>query len=255
MSHVTPAAIYEYPSFVNSKMQAPVYKPANADPGPQDIKSMNNTLPSAYKGRQSFMIGKCKGDLCYYDSMSEVHGPKFYPNMTEVQRTNERAVMGKANRFTSLTKQYVSKEHNMANLCTASQGPKYNPNLGNMDLTTDKRPSYSFRSKGANPANRTSFLGSEIRNGYVYQSAPATLDKKGGGVSSCQYSPIKERVLCRAPKRSFPKDDRFGASNAKQYVSRKHSLAMRGQTTPAAYVFNNGNIGTGSKHNNSSKWK
>lgn len=254
-SGVTPAAIYEPKSFVNSKMQAPVYKPMNADPGPQDIKTMNSTLPSAYHGRQSFMIGKARNDLCYHDQLAEKNGPKFYPNMGEVQRRNERAVMGKADRFQSLTTQYVSKEHNSANLCTASMGPKYKPRQGNIDLTTDQRPSYSFRSKGENPANRTSFLGAKIMNGYVYQAVPATLNMAGGGVSSCQYSPVKEVVLCRAPKNSFGKDERFGVATKKRFLSRKHSNAMKGLETPGAYAFTNGNIGGGSKYNASTKWK
>lgn len=232
-------------------MQAPLYKSPYAQHPPQDIKTMNSTLPSAYHGRQSFMIGKCKGDLCYYDSLAEKHGPQFHPNRDQVQRKNERAVMGREQRFISLTKQYVSKDHNDANLCTASMGPKYYPQQGNIDTTTNKGPEYSFRSKGDTVSNRTSFLARKIQNGYIYQAAPATL---AANVSSSQYSPDKSVVLCKAPNRSFGKCDRFGKANDKQYISRKHSQAQKGLETPAAYAYENGCIGKKS-FNAGGRWK
>jgi len=250
-SKTTPAAIYEPRVFTDNKIQAPLYKSSYAQHAPMDIKTMNNTLPNPYHGRQSFMIGKCSSDLCYYDSLADKHGPQFYPNLDQVQRKNERAVMGKADRFISLTKQYVSKGHNDANLCTASKGPKYYPQLGNIDNVTNKGPEYSFRSKGDTVSNRTSFLESKLQNGYIYQAAPATLS---ANVSSSQYSPDKNVVLCKAPNRSFGKNERFGRANDKQYISRKHSQAQRGLDTPAAYAYENNCIGK-KTYNAGGQWK
>ena len=47
------------------------------------------------------------------------------PSISQTTQASPRNVFSKNRRFMSLTHRYISKEHNMANLCTASPGPKY----------------------------------------------------------------------------------------------------------------------------------
>lgn len=47
------------------------------------------------------------------------------PSISQTTEASPRNIFSKNRRFMSLTHRYISKEHNMANLCTASPGPKY----------------------------------------------------------------------------------------------------------------------------------
>ena len=46
------------------------------------------------------------------------------PSISQTTEASPRNVFSKNRRFMSLTHRYISKEHNVANLCTASPGPK-----------------------------------------------------------------------------------------------------------------------------------
>ncbi len=76
--------------------------------------------------------------------------------MSQTTQASPRSVFSKNRRFMSLTHRYISKDHNMANLCTASPGPKYAPKHSHLDLTTRFAPEFSFG--GRNNADRSAFI-------------------------------------------------------------------------------------------------
>jgi hypothetical protein len=181
------------------------------------------------------MIGVVNRDLCSYTNASEFQGPANYlPSQEPVKPKNPRAVFGRDGRFASLTRQYISKEHNQANLCTASRGPKYTPKTSNMDLQKNSAPKYSFRSKGDKVADRGSFLNAKIQEGYIYQAKPATGDKTD--VSAATYTPNMGTTKTLYPRAYVGRAQRFGS--ATQYISRKHTKTNQGINSPGPAKYN-----------------
>jgi len=234
----TPGPQYEPFSTFKEHKQGPVYKPKNKAKAPENVLELNKTLPHPTRDRTAWMIGSTEGDVLGFFDIAERNGPATYsPQTTLTKRTNERAVFGKDPRFKSLTGQFISKEHNQANLCTASPGPKYVPNTSNTDLTKGNTPEYSFRSKGI--GNRDRFLNSKIEGDYIYGAKPGTNETTPTSkidVSSCTYSPDSNVVKNKAPRPKWTKAERFEespfAGAHKQFISRKHTRVKAGMHAP-----------------------
>jgi hypothetical protein len=224
----TPAMKYDIPSFPTDKhMQSPLYL--------RKHKAPNKDGPPHPGARNGFMIGKVEKDINHYKSNSEVMGPnKYYPGLTQTKPQVPRAKFGQDRRFKSMTKQYVTKEHNMANLCTASPGPCYatHDTTYNVALQKDKAPEYSFRSRGDTVSDRGAFLKSRIKGGYIYQSQPATSGK--ANVSAATYSGDHNVTKQKAPRALQSKQDRFYAG---QYQSKKASRANKGKQSPGPCMY------------------
>lgn len=234
----TPGPQYEAYSTFKEHKQGPVYKQKNKAPAPSSVLELNKTLPHPTRDRTAWMIGTTEGDVLGFHDIAERNGPATYhPETTQTKPLNARAVFAKDPRFKSLTGQFISKEHNQANLCTGSPGPKYYSKTHNTDLTKGKTPHYSFRSKGI--GHRDNFLNSRIEGDYIYQSKPGTNEKTATvsvDVSPSTYSPDSNVVKNKAPRPQWTKAERFEpspfAGAHKQFISRKHTRVKAGMHAP-----------------------
>ena len=189
------------------------------------------------------MIGTTKHDMAYMSAISSQMGPAAYsPDIRVIKHTYPRNKFGQNPRFQSLTKQYLNKELNTINFCTASPGPKYLSKVSNTDLDTRKPAAYSFGSKGDNVSDRGSFLTSTIKGGFLYRAKPAT-SCTVNGVGPSNYTPNIATINQTAPRPQWGKADRFKPV-AKIYVSSKHSRSKVGQNSPGPCYFpTNSNLG------------
>lgn len=163
-SDFTPGPDYNIKSFTSEKVQGPVY--AKIEKSTMTVAEAAKMLPHPSKDRTSFMIGTIKNEMAYTSSVSSTIGPAAYKPDFSISKPREpRNKFGMNPRFQSLTKQYLSKELNTINFCTAGPGPKYLVTQSNIDLETGKAPSYSFRSKGDTVADRSSFLSKSMKEG------------------------------------------------------------------------------------------
>lgn len=236
----TPGPIYAVPSLFTEHVQSYIYKPVEK----RDADILCKSMPNPAKDRTAWLIGTTKNDLAYYSNVAAQMGPALYDQDTApIKRRNERTVFGKDSRFRSITKQYISKDHNMANLCTASPGPKYYSEIvTNNTLVTDQQPAYTFRSKGDSVADRASFLKSEVMNGYIYQARPSTAHR-GVNVGPANYAPDFKVNQNRAPRAIWGKADRFRPCK-KIFISKKHSQDLQGTASPGPqYRPVNGDMG------------
>lgn len=219
----SPGPNYDLPTSFAEHIQAHLYKPLSQKPS-NDPKEM----PHPSKDRTAWMIGMVKHDLAYYNNIAGHMGPAHYnQDCSPIKVTNPRNVFSKNKRFQSLTTQYVSKEHNLANLCTAGPGPKYFPKVNNTDLQDDSAPKYSFRSKDV--SDRSAFLNQMVKGGYIYQARPAT-SAHAANVGPANYSPSTKQTKTNAPRPLWTKADRFKTD--KQFISHKHTRAKVGLNSP-----------------------
>lgn len=229
-NNLTPGPVYSLASTFEEHKPGPIYRASNCAPAPTSVHELNRTLPHCNRDRTSWIIGVAKNDMIGYYDMAAKMGPAGYsPSMSLSKPQNPRPNFPKGGRFTSLTKQYISKDHNEANLCTAGPGPKYTSEVSQIDLVTDKSPHFSFRSKGV--ADRASFLNTSIHDGYIYQAKPATNDKLSN-VSPSTYSPDESVIKNRAPRPQWGKAERFSVGSKKQYISKKHARVKVGRGSP-----------------------
>lgn len=228
----TPGPVYNIPSLLTEHIQGPVYK---AIP-PKTTSAVDNSLPHPSKDRTAWLIGTTQNDLAYYSNIAAHMGPAFYsPQTSQTKSLSPRALFSKERRFTSLTNQYVSKEHNNANLCTASPGPKYMPGFSRTDLVSNVPPSYSFGSKGDSVSDRSSFIHAKVQDGYLYAAKPATSENTAN-VGPANYSPRPATVKNMAPRPVWTKADRFRNMD-KVFISRKHSRAKQGNHSPGPMYY------------------
>lgn len=125
-----PGAPYQLPSLFTEHAQGPVYRQEFESPKAIGLDgspaSGAHSLPHPSKDRTAWMIGITKNDLAYYSNIAGNMGPAFYnPSISQTTQASPRNVFEKNRRFMSLTHRYISKDHNLANLCTAGPGPKY----------------------------------------------------------------------------------------------------------------------------------
>lgn len=225
----TPGPVYSLSSTFSEHKAGPVYRSRNGAPPPSDIHTLNKTMPHCNRDRTSWIIGTAKNDMIGFYDMAAKMGPAgYHPVTTQTKPQNPRTKFPQGQRFAPLTQQYISKEHNNANLCTAGPGPKYTPGVSHMDLVTDTGPEFSFRSKGV--ADRASFLNAQISDGYIYQAKPATSDKNSN-VAPATYYPDMSVIKNRAPRNACPKTDRFGGERTR-FISRKHARVGAGYNSP-----------------------
>lgn len=231
----TPGPIYNIPSLFTEHTSGPIYKPVEK---PADVLAI--TLPRPSKDRTAWMIGTTKDDLAYFSDMAAMMGPAMYNNdPAPIKRRNERTIFGKDPRFQPHSKQYVAKELNDANLCTAGPGPKYYPQTHNGLLTNDQAPLFSFRSKGDNVADRGSFLKQAVINGYIYQARPSTSDP-GVNVGPSNYSADFNVNKDRAPRPIWGKSNRF----QRHFIGKKFIQDTKGKHSPGpAYMPENHSMG------------
>lgn len=229
----TPAMKYDIPTFPADKhMQSPLYLRKH-----KTISGEGHPHPS---NRNGFMIGKVEKDLNQYKSNSETMGPnKYYPGLTQTKPQVPRAKFGQDRRFRSMTKQYVTKEHNQANLCTASPGPCYmtHETTYNVALQKDKAPEFSFRSRGDTVSDRSAFLKSKIQGGYIYQSQPATSGK--ANVSAATYSGDHNVTKQKAPRALQSKQDRFFAGQFQSKKAAARTNKNKASPGPSVYAPDN----------------
>jgi hypothetical protein len=249
----TPGPIYKVPSgfapaqpsddkLYLDKKPGPVYKKANVRPAPSNVLELNKSMPHPNRDRTGWIIGGVENDINSFSSVAETNGPnKYYPDMGQAKPQNPRTKFGQDRRFKSLTKQYVSKEHNQANLCTGSPGPHLYPENSITELRKNRPPAYSFRSKGDTVSNRSGFMESKIVNGYLYQAKPAT-NEKLTSVAPNSY-PLTDTNVTRdrAPRPKWTKAERFGVAHEKQFISRKHARAKTGLSSPGPNNYNPSN--------------
>lgn len=232
-NHQTPGPNYDVGTWLNDKIRGPVY--VRVEREKKSVVEQGKEMPHPSKDRTAWMIGTCRNDMAYMAAISEKNGPAQYaPDHNRVKHTYPRNKFGQDKRFQSLTKQYLNKELNTINYCTAGPGPKYFPPTSNTDLETSKGPEYSFRSKGDLVSDRGSFLNATIKGGYLYQSKPATNGdgKKGGmNVGPANYTPDMNVICATAPRPKWGVADRFKVGN-KIFISKKHSKGMTGDHSP-----------------------
>lgn len=232
-SQKTPGPDYDLPTSFSEHIQGHIYKKAEsgkpADP---------HGIPHPSKDRTAWMIGIVKSDLAYYNNIAGNLGPAGYKqDVAPICKQNPRMVFPKNQRFASHTKQFISKEHNDVNLCTAGPGPKYQPKLNNLDLTEELPPKFSFRSKGV--SDRSAFLNQMVKGGYIYQARPAT-SAHAANVGPANYSPNSKASQSQAPRPMWTKADRFNNQD-KQFISHKHTRAKIGLNSPGP-VYNPTNL-------------
>lgn len=228
-SNQTPGPNYDVGTWLNDKIRGPVYVKVEREK--KSVVEQGKEMPHPSKDRTAWMIGTCRNDMAYMAAISEKNGPAQYaPNHNKVKFEYPRNKFGQDKRFQSLTKQYLNKELNTINYCTAGPGPMYYPPTSNTDLETTKPFEYSFRSKGDTVSDRGSFLNAVIKGGYLYQSKPAT-NNANGGVGPANYKPNLDAVNTTAPRPKWGVADRFKVGN-KMFISKKHSKAMTGAHSP-----------------------
>jgi hypothetical protein len=220
-------------------------------------------LPKPHQGeRSAWMIGHVKDDLAYFARIEETkaHGSTLpNPNKEFTQRTNERTRFTKAERFQSMTKQYVSKGHNQANLCTEGPGPKYASKVTHLDLKTHIRPAWGFGVPTQFNGTRASFLKGKVKDGYMYRAIPAT-SEKSADVAPTNYQPNRHLSITkrRSVNHVFGNAARFGPEK-KIFQGKKFARAIVGIATPGpAYAPLNGTIARYTKKNSTAtpagKW-
>lgn len=236
-----PGAPYQLPSLFSEHAQGPVYRQEFESPK----HTLDNSLPHPSKDRTAWMIGITKNDLAYYSNIATNTGPAFYtPSISQTTDASPRTAFSKNRRFQNLAHQYISREHNMSNLCTAGPGPKYSPRQCQLDLTTQHSPDYSFG--GRNVANRSSFIHGAVKNGYMYMARPATSDPHSN-VGPAQYTVKAEITEHSSPRPQWAKADRFTAQD-KIYISRRHIRSKLGNSSPGPiYAPTNYDIATNLK--------
>lgn len=213
-SNIVPGPDYDLGSFTDDKIRGPVY--TKIDRPNLTVMELSKTLPHPNKDRTSFMIGTIKNDMAYTSSVSTQIGPAAYaPDMSVVKHTYPRNAFGKDPRFQALTKQYLNKELNTINYCTAGPGPKYLVDKANIDLDTPIAPSYSFRSKGDNVSDRSSFLSKSMKV----------------GVGPSKYSPNLNVVTNTVPRPILGRADRFKPVD-KLYMGHKYVKDKAGLHSP-----------------------
>jgi len=221
-----PGAPYNLPSLFSEHAQGPIYRAEFESPK----GSTSGGLPHPSKDRTAWMIGTTKADLAYYSNIASHMGPAFYtPRVEPVMPSSPRALFSKNRRFMPLTHRYISKEHNEANLCTASPGPKYAPKMSHLDLTARVAPEYSFG--GRNLSDRSAFVHGQVgRDGHMYTARPATSDPLTN-VSPAQYAVRHGVVESASPRPLWGKADRFATEN-KIFISKRHEKSMVGGHSP-----------------------
>lgn len=228
---LSPGPNYTLPSCFSGKksqhIQGHVYKPSS------DIarKPRRLDLPHPNKDRTAWMIGTVKGGMAYYDDVPGHGGPANYKqDVSPIKPHSPSNAFCKEQRFGhgSMTKQFISHEHNATNLCTASQGPKYLPGKHAIDFNGPTPPKYSFGSKGV--SDRSMFVNKTVRNGYLYDAKPATSGKMTS-VDAATYSPNYKATKNASPSGQFSKADRFASQN-KTFISNKHSREKVGLNSP-----------------------
>jgi hypothetical protein len=222
----TPGPNYELPSMMHDHVQAPRMHgyPKTATP------SLRTEIPNPAKDRTAWMIGQTKDDLAYFADVADGNGPGHYkPDVAVVKPKAQRLRFTKDARFQPMTKQYVSKAHNQANLCTAGPGPRYLSQVTQMDLNRGVKPRWGFGKPTEFNTTRNSFLQGQIKDGYMYRALPATGEKKAV-VSPATYAPkyLETSRTRRSVQQKFSRNDRFKTSK-KQYQGKKmahHSIGM-----------------------------
>jgi hypothetical protein len=122
----------------------------------------------------------------------------------------------------------------------------YMSEVSNMDLAegSGAGPKISFGSDG-NVADRSGFVNQKIKNGYIYMATPAT-GAKGTNVGPSNYSPDHSTQTKVAPRPLLSKAERFGLAEEKVFISKKHSKARPGMTSPGPiYLSTVGDIKAG----------
>jgi len=135
-----------------------------------------------------------------------------------------RTLFDKNRRFSPLTQRYLSKEHNQANLCTASPGPQYSPKQCQLDLTSLFAPEYSFGGRGLT-TDRSKYIHATVKGGYLYSARPSTSTGEIN-VSPAQYDigSASRLVSPRSPRPVVSRAARFASSaNGAPFVSKKHT--------------------------------
>ena len=185
-------------------------------------------MPHPSKDRTAWMIGMVKADLAYYSNIAGDVGPaRYQQDVTPIRARAPTNIFSRNPRFQDQAKQYINKEMNLANMCTAGPGPKYLPRCNNTDLQVETAPSYTFRSKDV--SDRSAFLNQMVKNGYIYQARPAT-SAHTANVGPSNYSPSTTQTMGRAPRPIWTKADRFGQD--KLFISHKHAKAKPGLNSP-----------------------
>jgi hypothetical protein len=226
-----PGAPYHLPSLFSEHAQGPIYRQEFESPralAPDGAPAA--ALPHPSKDRTAWMIGTTKNDLAYYSNIAGNMGPAFYnPSIAQTTQASPRNVFSKNRRFMSLTHRYISKEHNMANLCTASPGPKYAPKQCHLDLTSRFPPEYSFGGRGL--SDRGQFVhGAISKTGYMYTARPATSDPNTN-VGPAQYVVKAQITEMASPRPIWSKADRFAPMDS-LFISKRHVRSKLGLNSP-----------------------
>jgi len=257
----TPGPAYNLPSMTSHHIQAPVYgATGSAPPKSSELAQPavgHPMMPNASRDRTAWMIGATKDDLAYFADVADKGGPGAYsPDHNSTKNTGPRPKFGKDARFQAMTRQYVSKAHNQANLCAEGPGPKYLSAVTQLDLVTPLNAKWGMGKPTEFNTTRDSFLQGQIKDGYMYRAIPATGEKKAE-VSAASYSPELINVCkTRSVQHKFDKNDRFKFVQ-KQYQGKK--MAATGLSSPGpAYAPENGTLAKWAKKGNTAtpqgKW-
>lgn len=247
----TPGPDYNLPTMMSetNHVQGPVMR-AFLEP-PPNPRAGTHVMPNPAKDRTAWMIGRTQDDLAYFADVADGNGPAWYkPDVAVIKPLANRPKFPKDPRFQPMTKQYVSKGHNQANLCTAGPGPKYRSETTQMDLNKGVPPRWGMGRATEFNTSRNSFLQGKIKDGYMYRAIPATADKKAV-VSAASYSPkYLETAKRRSIQQRFDKNDRF--KNAKkQYQGKKMAHNSIGMDSPGpSYAPQNNTLSKWAKKGN-----
>lgn len=230
----TPGPIYSPPGTFDGKehVTSPVYK-KNSEGGKLGVAT---GVPHPGRDRTAWLIGTTKNEMAYYSDIASTIGPAAYKPSVAHDSTKPTAPVAnfpKNPRFSSLTHRYMSKEHNEANLCTASPGPRYYPEKSHLDFRAKTAPAHSFGSNGM--TDRSKFIQGVIKNGYLYNARPATSDNHTN-VGPANYSPQPDQVQSTAPRPKWSKADRF-RTNGRIFISKKHAKTMGGLHSPGPQYY------------------
>lgn len=215
---------------------------ANKSRIPKDYKG----LPNPNKDRTAWVLGTTRDEMAYYSNVSEMNGPaKYEQSVAPIKNKNHRVVFGRQGKFGknargTITRQYLSKAHNVAYLCTEGPGPKYTPETSQIDLVRNKPPKWVFSPETEFNTTRSSFLDSSIKGGYLYRAKPATQEileregthKKGPGAGPTSYSPNMKAVKKKYNTQPTGREQRFGKIQHKRFISKKHTRGQVGNNSP-----------------------